>query len=74
VFVSVVVAQHATLGIVIWRRHRPSWITSGMLVPHGALVSVNLPSTPVTTPISGEPLTSELHESHATPGVNAVTP
>ena len=33
-----------------------------------------LPSIPVVAPISGEPVTSELQESHATPGVNAVVP
>ena len=45
-----------------------------MFVPHGALLIVNLPSTPVTTLIIGSPLISVLHESHDTPGVNAVTP
>jgi len=72
--VSTVFAQHATFGIVIWRRQRPSWITTGMFAPHGTSVSVNAPSTPVVAVTSGEPDTSELQLSHATPGANAITP
>ena len=45
-----------------------------MFVPHGALSSVNVPSTPVVKLTSGDPVTCELHDSHATPGVNASTP
>src|SRR5262245_12307518 len=73
-FVSVVAAQHATVGTVIIRRQRPSWTTSGMFVPHGASVIVNVPSTPVSAPLSGDPVTRLLHESHDTPGVNGITP
>ena len=45
-----------------------------MFVPHGAPASEKVPSTPVVTLISGEPLTSDAHESHETPAVNGVTP
>lgn len=38
-----------TLSSVICRRHLPIWITSGMLMPDGTLVSVNLPSGPEIT-------------------------
>ena len=43
--VSAVVAQQATLGMVICRRQRPSWMTRGMFWPHGALVMVKAPLT-----------------------------
>ena len=71
--VSAVFAQHATLGMVISRRQRPSWITSGIEMPHGALSIVKVPSTAVVALTSGEPETNELHDSHATPGGNGWT-
>ena len=43
-----------TLGMTICLRHFPAWMTSGILVPTGMLVRVNLPSTPVITCTSGE--------------------
>ncbi len=45
-----------------------------MFVPHGASSIANPPSTVVVTLASGGSETSELHESHATPGVNGFTP
>ena len=59
--------------IEICRRQRPSWMTTGMLVPTGTLVSVNLPSGPVVAVTSGSPVRSEPHWSQATPRANAVT-
>ena len=63
----------ATLGIVTWRRQRPSWITSGMFVPTGTFLRVNLPSTPVTALTSGEPEACAPHLSQETPGVKGCT-
>ena len=40
------VSWHAVVCTMNWRRHLPTWMTSGTL-PTGALVSLKLPSTPV---------------------------
>ena len=45
-----------------------------MSAPHGASVSVNVPSTAVVVVTIGAPDTSELHVSQDTPAGNAVTP
>jgi hypothetical protein len=68
-----VVAHAVTLGMVIWRRQRPSWMTSGMSVPTGTLTSVNVPSGAVCVATTGSPDTSPPHWLHCTPGVNADT-
>ncbi len=52
-----------------WRRQRPSWMTTGMLVPAGTLASVNVPSKFVYVDTSGEPDTSAPHWRHDAPGV-----
>ena len=72
--VSAVLTQDATLGIVIFLRQRPSWITSGMFAPTGTFCSSNVPSGAVFVLTSGDPLTSLPHWPHATPGGNGVTP
>ena len=54
-------------------RHRPSWMTTGMLLPTGTFVSVNVPSTAVYVWTSGFPVTSAPHWLHWTPFVNACT-
>ena len=56
-----------------WRRQRPSWMTSGMLVPTGMFVSVKVPSTPVTALTSGEPEACAPQLSQETPGVKGCT-
>ena len=47
--------QAVTLGIVTWRRQRPSWITSGTATPVGTFRSTKWPSGPDTALTSGEP-------------------
>ena len=69
---SGVSVQGATFGIFTCRRQRPIWITSGMSLPAGAFLSVNLPSGPVSAVTSGAP-ESWPHRSHATPGVKGST-
>ncbi len=69
---TAVLTQAGTL-TVICRRQRPSWMTSGMFVPTGMLLIVNLPSTPVTAWTSGLPDTSAPQGVQATPGAKAWT-
>jgi hypothetical protein len=69
-----VVTHEATLGTTTWRRHRPTWMTSGMFAPTGTLPSENVPSTAVTVLTRGEPDAVALQLSHDTPGVNGCTP
>jgi len=44
-----------TVGILICRRHFPTWKTMGMFVPLGALVRVKLPSVPDKAAAMGSP-------------------
>src|SRR5664280_1456309 len=74
VVATAVVAHEVTAGTIIRRRQRPSWITSGMLVPAGTLVSVNEPSTPVVVCTRGVPDTSHAQPLEDTPSTNVVTP
>src|SRR5262245_2082173 len=53
--VSARVWQGFTSGMTICRRQRPIWMTSGMLVPDGTFLRVNLPSAPLRMLTSGEP-------------------
>src|SRR5260370_20309480 len=55
-----------------WRRQRPSWMTTGMLLPTGTLVSVKVPSYFVVTVTSGLPETSAPHWLHCTPALKGV--
>ena len=71
--VSTVFEQGATAGIVICRRQRPSWITSGMLVPAGMFSRVKVPSGAVCVSTSGLPETSPPHWLQVTPAGNAWT-
>ena len=68
---SAVDVQAGTLAIVFCTRHLPSWITSGMLVPTGTLVSVNEPDASVVVMTTGSPETLPLQRSQVTPSVNA---
>jgi hypothetical protein len=70
---SAVFAQAAVLGILNWLRHRPDTMTSGMLAPAGALISVKLPSTRVSVLISGAPDGGVPTTGQLTPGVNGST-
>src|SRR5580704_2171445 len=76
-FVSVAatgVLWHAgTFVIVTWRRHLPSWITSGMFAPTGTLPSEKVPLTAVTVLTSGEPETVLAQLSQETPGAKGCT-
>ncbi len=56
---TTVFVQEATLEMTICRRHRPFWMTRGMLAPTGMLVRVKVPSTAVAVLTRGDPLTSE---------------
>src|SRR5580700_6821449 len=72
-------AQELLMLTVNCRRHRPSWMTSGMLLPTGTLERVKVPSYAVVVVTSGLPLTSAPHVVHCCAvvslarGVNAVT-
>src|ERR1700712_913349 len=48
-------AQAVVTGMTAWTRHLPVTATMGMLAPTGTLVKMNLPSTPVVVPTTGEP-------------------
>ena len=52
---------------MIWRRHLPTWITSGMLLPAGTPDSTNFPFTSVSAVAIGLPVSATLHLSHDTP-------
>ncbi len=47
----------ATLGMVIWRRHLPIWMTTGMSLPTGTFSSLNEPEGSVMTLTRGSPET-----------------
>src|SRR5579884_3227876 len=49
------------------RRHRPSWMTIGMLLPTGTFVSVNVPSNAVVVDTRGLPETSAAQPPHDGP-------
>src|SRR5580693_5439540 len=68
-----VLVHAVVLGITTCRRHLPETATSGMLVPTGTLISVNVPSTLVIAPVSGEPEGGAPTTGQLTPGVNAST-
>ena len=58
--VSGVFVQAGTLSIVTSRRHLPTWMTSGMLVPTGMSPSVNAPVTSVLAIAIGSPDSSDV--------------
>ena len=61
-------AAHAvTLGMVTWRRHLPTWMTSGTSAPLGTSVSTNLPFASESAVAMGLPDRVTLHRSHETP-------
>jgi len=62
------VAHAVTVASVIWRRHLPTCMTSGMLVPEGASVRVKEPSAPVSAAVMGSP-DGVAHLSHVGPPV-----
>ena len=68
-----VVVHAAMLGMVSWRRQRPSWMTSGMSAPTGTLPRVNVPSGAVCVATSGLPVTSPPHWLHCTPAAKGST-
>ena len=53
--------------MVVWRRHLPSWTTSGMPVPVGALGMTKLPSGPETAPATAWSDVNGVHLSHEGP-------
>ena len=70
---NAVFTQAVVLGMVNWRRHRPDWMTSGMLAPTGTSISVKLPFTSVSVPTSGLPEGGAPTTGQLTPGVNGAT-
>ena len=62
-----------TVGMTTWRRQRPDWMTSGMLVPTGTLSMWKVPFAAVMVPTSGEPPGAAPGVGQLTPGVNAGT-
>src|SRR5664280_1893644 len=65
--VVAVLTQLVTVGIVTWRRHLPTWITSGMFDPPGTPVRVNFPLTSVRALVMGLPDAVAVHWSHDAP-------
>ena len=55
--VSAVDAQAGTLATVIWRRHLPVWMTSGMFAPDGTFFSEKRPCASVSATAIGWPVT-----------------
>src|ERR1022692_2955660 len=55
VAVSAVFVQAGTLDMVIFLRHLPAWMTSGIFVPTGMFVSVKVPFVLEVVVTSGEP-------------------
>jgi hypothetical protein len=68
-----VFAQAVVVGTVTCRLQRPATTTNGILVPTGTLVRVNVPSTAVVVPTSGEPEGGVPGTGQLTPGVNGAT-
>src|SRR5271170_4644880 len=52
---SAVFVQEPTVDMVIFLRHLPAWMTSGMFVPTGMLFSVKVPLTLDVVLTNGEP-------------------
>ncbi len=65
-------AQAVAMEIWNSRRHRPSWMTTGilsvLLALTGTPLSVNVPSKFVVVETSGSPVTSAPHDWHCTIG------
>jgi len=56
-----------TVGRMILRRHLPIWMTSGMFVPDGAFMILNLPSGPESAAATGDPEIGESQRSQEAP-------
>ena len=65
---GIAVVVHDGMLTLKMRRQRPSWMTTGMLLPAGTFVSVKVPLNAVVVSTSGLPVTSAPHWLHATPG------
>src|ERR1700722_1351072 len=61
-------AVHAFTVMVYWRRHLPTWMTSGTLLPTGTLLRVKLPSTAVAA-LTTAPLLNSAPHAHESPPV-----
>src|SRR5262245_32147442 len=59
--------QDVTVGFITCRRHFPTWMTSGMLVPVGTFWSVNRPVTSLSAVAIGLPDSVTLHLSQEAP-------
>ena len=59
--------QAVTLGIITCRRHFPTWMTSGTLVPVGTFSSVNRPFTSLSAVAIGFPDSVTLQRSQEAP-------
>jgi hypothetical protein len=66
-------AQLLTLGMVTWRRHLPTWITSGMFVPVGTFSSTKRPAVSESAVAIGWPEAVALHGLHSAPSGMAST-
>ena len=60
-------AVHCVTLIETWRRHLPTWRTSGTFAPTGTLVSVNVPSTAVGRVHDGAALEERAAEQASAP-------
>jgi len=65
--VSGLSTQPLTFGIVTCRRHFPTWMTSGMLLPVGTFSSVKRPFTSLSVAAIGCPDSVTLHLSQDAP-------
>jgi hypothetical protein len=67
-------AVHCVMLKVTCRLQRPSWMTTGTLLPYGTFVSVKVPSAAVVAAAMGVPVTSALQDAaHWTPCENGCT-
>src|ERR1700733_557872 len=67
---TVLVPHEVAMFTVNCRRHRPSWMTSGMLLPTGTFGSVKVPSNAVVVETSGLPDTSAPQVLHCCAAVS----
>jgi hypothetical protein len=63
-------AHALTVSTVNWRRHLPTWMTSGTSAPMGGLTRVKWPAVSVSAAATGEPLTSQ---AQVAPGLSGAS-
>src|ERR1700754_2616453 len=70
---KVVLVHEAVPGTVSWRRQRPAWMTTGMLLPTGTLIRGKVPSGAVMAHTRGEPDGGWPGTGQETPAVKGLT-